>query len=214
PDRYLARLGNSSSVRVGQWAVAIGSPFGLSSTFTVGVISAVGRSQFIEDTSYPNLIQTDAAINPGNSGGPLVNGRGQVIGINTLIIATAQGLGFAIPINNAQRVAQHIMEKGSVTYAWLGVAALPVTPGIAAQLGLPTERGVVIQEMVPGSPADEGGLRAGDVLLSADGHEFATPDDLRSFIQKHQPGDRVTFEVMRRGKKISANVVLGAVPEQ
>ena len=155
----VAPLGNSDTLRVGEWAIAIGNPFGLDQTVTVGVVSAVGRAD-VGIATYENFIQTDASINPGNSGGPLVNLRGDVIGINTAIVATGQGIGFAIPANMVKRVTAQLVDRGKVTRGWLGVATQPLTKELAESLGLREARGAVVARVHPGSPAAAAG--AGD----------------------------------------------------
>src|SRR5499425_224679 len=169
PDRDLtiATLGNSDSLRVGEWAIAIGNPFGLDQTVTVGVISATGRSDEGAAT-YENFIQTDASINPGNSGGPLLNLKGEVVGINTAIVAAGQGIGFAIPINMVKRVVDQLVDKGKVVRGWLGVALQPLSPDLAQSLGLDSTNGAVVGSTITGSPAARAGLQQGDVIVAFD----------------------------------------------
>src|SRR5206468_10648691 len=160
----VATLGDSDKLRVGEWAIAIGNPFGLEQTVTVGVISATGRSD-VGIVPYENFIQTDASINPGNSGGPLLNARGEVVGINTAILSTGQGIGFAIPIGVAQRVASQLIAKGRVVRGWLGVSLEPLNDELAQALGAPRGRGAVVARVLPGSPAEKAGLAQSDVIL-------------------------------------------------
>ncbi len=162
PDHELreAALGDSDALRVGEWAIAIGNPFGLDQTVTVGVISATGRSD-VGVATYENFIQTDASINPGNSGGPLLNLKGEVIGVNTAIVATGQGIGFAIPINMVRRVVDQLKEKGKVVRGWLGVALQPLSPELAQTYGLKEPTGALVASTVPGSPAATAGLQQG-----------------------------------------------------
>src|SRR5512134_1978842 len=159
PDHPLtvANLGNSDALKVGEWAIAIGNPFGLDQTVTVGVISATGRSD-VGIATYENFIQTDASINPGNSGGPLVNLRGEVIGINTAIVVTGQGIGFAIPANMVKRVTSQLIDRGKVMRGWIGVSLQPLTTELAQALGLDNTRGAIVARVIPGSPAAAAGL--------------------------------------------------------
>src|SRR6185503_297848 len=162
-DVRVAALADSDTLRVGEWAIAIGNPFGLDQTVTVGVISATGRSD-VGIATYENFIQTDASINPGNSGGPLVNLKGQVIGVNTAIVAAGQGIGFAIPINMVKRVVDQLVDKGKVVRGWLGVALQPLSPDLAQSLGLAGTNGAVVGSTITGSPAAQAGLQQGDVI--------------------------------------------------
>src|SRR5438445_6492673 len=152
-DLAVATLGDSDTLRVGEWAIAIGKPFGLDQTVTVGVVSATGRAD-VGIATYENFIQTDASINPGNSGGPLVNLKGDVIGINTAIVATGQGIGFAIPANMAKRVTLQLIDRGKVMRGWIGVSLQPITPDLAQSLGLSDTRGAIVARVHPGSPAE------------------------------------------------------------
>src|SRR5215510_4955887 len=181
PDRELtiATLGNSDALRVGEWAIAIGNPFGLDQTVTVGVISATGRSD-VGVATYENFIQTDASINPGNSGGPLLNLKGDVIGINTAIVAAGQGIGFAIPINMVKRVVDQLVEKGKVVRGWLGVALQPLSPELAQTYGLNDTAGALVASTMPGSPAAGAGLAPNDVVVTFDG----TPVDDYHHLQR------------------------------
>ena len=210
--------GNSNVLDSGETVIAIGSPLGsFMNTVTVGVISAIGRS--IETSSgflMEDLIQTDAAINTGNSGGPLVNLAGQMIGINTLIVrgseaggAIAEGLGFAIPSNSAQAVADQLIEKGFVSRPFLGVRWQWITPGIASRYRLPVEYGVYLSEVTPEGPADQSGLRRGDILISMDDQAFDPEHPYINQLIKHQPGDRVVLGVVRNGDRFDVEVTLG-----
>jgi Do/DeqQ family serine protease len=160
-DLPVAVLGNSDKLEAGQWAIAIGNPFGLDRTMTVGVISATGRSNVGIET-YENFIQTDASINPGNSGGPLLNVYGEVIGINTAIVAAGQGIGFAIPVNMAKPVFSQLIQKGNVSRGWMGVTIQPVTEELAKSFGLRQSKGALVNNTMKGSPADKAGIRQGD----------------------------------------------------
>lgn len=208
-ERRVAKLGDSDKLRVGQLVIAIGNPLGLERTVTVGVISALRRS--IGVTQYENFIQTDAAINPGNSGGPLVNTDGEVIGINTAIIANAQGLGFAIPINLAKWVMDQILEHGRVIRGWLGVVIQDITPGIAEAVGV--KEGVIISQVVPGSPADKAGLKVGDIIVEYNGEKVRDARDLQFKVMKTKPGTEVELKIVRQGKEKVLRVKIGEMPE-
>jgi serine protease Do/serine protease DegQ len=200
-----AVLGDSDKIRVGQWALAIGNPFGLGRTLTVGVISATGRSNVgIED--YEDFIQTDASINPGNSGGPLLDIYGEVVGVNTAIVASGQGIGFAIPVNLAKLIANQLIEHGKVTRGWLGVSIQPLTPELAESFGLEKVTGALINQVLPGSPAQKAGLKQGDVLLRFDGREIAGVRQLQLVVANTPPGKTVPVEVLRDGKHVTLSV--------
>ncbi|HEX9023148.1 MAG TPA: DegQ family serine endoprotease, partial [Geobacteraceae bacterium] len=194
-----AVLGDSDKLQVGQWAIAIGNPFGLDRTVTVGVISATGRSNMGIET-YEDFIQTDASINPGNSGGPLLNVYGEVIGINTAIVAAGQGIGFAIPVNMAKHVVAQLIKKGSVTRGWLGVSIQPVTEEIARSFGLGSSQGALISDIMAGSPAEKGGLRQGDIILRFAGKEIKDPRQLQLAVADTPVGQKVEVEIFRNGK--------------
>jgi len=204
-----AVLGDSDKLRVGQWAVAIGNPFGLDRTFTVGVISATGRSNMGIET-YEDFIQTDASINPGNSGGPLLNIYGEVIGINTAIVAAGQGIGFAIPINMAKHVVEQLVSKGSVSRGWLGVSIQPVTDEIAAGFGLKKAAGALVNGVVDGSPAARAGIRQGDVITAIDGREIKDVQQLQRVVAEIPIGKRVELTLVRGGKPLRLQLVLGS----
>jgi serine protease Do len=212
-----AALGDSSSVRVGQWAIAIGSPFGLAQTMTVGVISAARQSLPIEGREYRNLIQTDAAINRGNSGGPLLNIRGEVIGINTAIYAPTgvfAGIGFAIPINQAKDIMQELLKKGHVTRGWLGIElAREITPAMVKNFGLPDNKGALVNEVMKNSPAEKSGLKRGDVIRSFDGKPVATSDVLQNAVTQTAPSKTIPVEIFRDKHPMKLNIVLGERPE-
>ena len=221
-------LGDSSALQVGQRALAIGNPFGFQSTLTTGVVSALGRTvQTGQTTFIDEAIQTDAAINRGNSGGPLLNSRGEVIGINTAIFTpsgTTAGIGFAIPINTAKLIAQDLINTGRVHRAFLGVEVRALSPGLAEALDLPVEEGLLIERVTPGGPAERAGLRGGnravvagmrriliggDVLVAIDGQKLATQLDLNMFMNKKRPGDVVTVTAYHGQKKMEVRVTLG-----
>ena len=198
-ENQVARLGDSTNLKVGSWAVAIGSPFSLSKTVTVGIISALGRHlQIDREREYFNLIQTDAAINPGNSGGPLMNLKGEVIAINTAINPAGQGLGFAIPINLAKKVSQDLVAHGTVTRTWLGIELGEVSQAMAKQLGLDRPFGVYLARVIKGGPADRVGLEAGDVILRVRGKDLEDPRVLIEQVQETGLGNQIELEVMRQ----------------
>jgi serine protease Do len=206
------RFGDSDAIRVGEWVLAIGSPFGqhLEHTVTAGIISAKGRSS-VGLADYEDFLQTDAAINPGNSGGPLVNLRGEVVGMNTAIASRTggyQGVGFAIPINMADRIMQQLRESGKVTRAWLGVSIQELTPAMARGLDLGDARGIVVADVVGGSPADRAGIETGDVILGLDGQPAESVTSFRNRIAATRPGSRVRLEVQRDGRKRDIEVEL------
>lgn len=201
-----AAMGDSSDIMIGETAIAIGNPFGYTHTVTTGVISAVGRSLKHEGGAYADLLQTDAAINPGNSGGPLVNLAGEVIGINIAIQAGAEGIGFAIPINKARRVVAELMHGGHVTPAWLGIMGQDVDARTARYFGLSRPRGMLVAEVVPGSPAEKAGVRPGDLVTAINGAELDDKDQYRGALATSTVGETLVLTV-RRGeeeRKISA----------
>ena len=199
-DLPVARLGDSNNIRPGEWVIAIGNPYGFANTVTAGIVSALGRS--IQDLGKRDLIQTDAAINPGNSGGPLINLAGEVIGVNVAIVAQAQGLGFAIPINEAKDVLGQLVEKGKVVRAWLGVYMRDIDERIANYLDLPVARGVIITEIVKGSPADKMGLVRYDIVKEVNGQKVEKANDMQAVVQKMAPGDSISITVFRKEKNI------------
>jgi len=206
-------LGDSDAVEVGEWVIAIGNPFGLSHTVTVGVISAKGRTISAGDRSFENFLQTDAAINPGNSGGPLLNLKGEVIGINTAIIPYAQGIGFAIPINTAKQILDDLIKFGRVDRGWLGVYLQSMTPSLAKGFGLSEPKGVIVAKVAPGSPAEKAGITRGDVILSVDGKEVNSPAELQIAIRSRKAGDKVNLSIWRKGKSLNVTVTLGSIPQ-
>jgi serine protease Do len=203
-------------MEVGDWVVAVGNPFGLTETVTVGVISALGRSN-VHIAAYEDFIQTDAAINPGNSGGPLINLDGQAIGINTAIASESggyMGIGFAIPINMAQTIAQQLRKTGKVVRGYLGLYGQDVTEDMAKLLNLPKAQGVVVAQVEPGSPAAKAGLREGDVILEVNGKPTETYDAFRNQVAMMKPGDELKLGVSREGKNAQLAVTLGERPSQ
>ncbi|MDD2586476.1 MAG: trypsin-like peptidase domain-containing protein [Syntrophomonadaceae bacterium] len=204
-------LGDSDSLRVGEWVIAIGNPYGLDHTVTAGVVSAKGRPVRIEDRAYKDLIQTDAAINPGNSGGPLLNTSGQVIGINTAVNAEAQGIGFAISINTAKGVLDELIEKGKVIRPYLGIWQQPVDDQIAEYLGIKPQ-GIVVMDILDGGPAAKAGLKKMDVIISIDDQKINNYDELQQVLKKKEVGDKVMMEIIRAGKLVRIPLTLAEKP--
>ena len=199
-------IGDSSTMRVGEWVIAIGNPFGLGMTVTTGVISAINRDLSVDRTrSYKDLIQTDASINPGNSGGALINSRGELIGINTAIIPYGQGIGFAIPVNRAKRIVGDLMAYGKVKKAFLGVTVQRITPDLAKYFEIP-EEGVLITDVARNSSAEKAQLVPGDVILEIDGKKIRNPSDFQEGIDDHRVGDKVSIKIFRKGKEGVAEV--------
>ncbi len=206
-----ATLGDSDAIDVGEWALAIGSPFGLAQTVTAGIISAKGRSN-VGITDYEDFLQTDAAINPGNSGGPLVNLDGQVIGINTAIASRSggyMGIGFAIPSNLARPVMQSIIKDGHVERGWLGAAIQDLTKELADSLQLDSRDGVLVGNVIAGSPADEAGLQPGDIVLKFAGNIMRTANQLRNAVAATAPDTNTELAVLRDGQTETFKVVIG-----
>ena len=210
-DIAVAEWGNSDELQPGAWTIAIGSPFGLGGTVTVGVLSA--RSRDISSGLYEGFLQTDASINRGNSGGPLFNAAGKVIGVNTAIFSPSGaniGIGFAVPSSTAQRVVAELMETGQVERGFIGVSLQPVTDAMARALGLTDAQGAIIAEVEPGSPADTAGLDAGDVVLEVDGEGVEDPRDLAQTIAELDPGTEVTLTLRRNDENVEVAITLAA----
>lgn len=215
-------LGNSEQLKPGEWAIAIGNPLGLDNTVTTGIISATGRSssQVGVPDKRVNFIQTDAAINPGNSGGPLLNASGQVIGMNTAIIRGTQGLGFAIPINTAQRIAQQLIATGQVQHPYLGIQMVTLTPELKqninnnpqAGLTVNEDNGILIAKVMPNSPAAQAGLRAGDVIHKINGQPVKNAEDIQQAVENSQVGSNLQFELRRNQTQMNVAVKPGAFP--
>ncbi len=210
----VAPLGDSEEIRIGDWVIAIGNPFGLDHTVTAGIVSAKGRKEVMPGRGpiYANFIQTDASINPGNSGGPLINMRGEVIGINTAIIASGQGIGFSIPVNMVKKLLPQLAQ-GKIQRAYLGVYLQSVTRQIAQALGLEKTSGALISTVFPKSPADKGGLEAGDVVVAFDGKEIETSSDLAWMASVAPIGSKVTVSYLREGAKKETTVVMASHPD-
>jgi serine protease Do len=200
------KFGDSGDLKVGTWVVAIGSPFGLEQTVTAGIVSAKGR--IIGSGPYDDFIQTDASINPGNSGGPLLNMKGEVVGINTAIIASGQGIGFAIPINLARGIIDQLKDKGEVTRGWLGVGIQDLTPELADYYGLKAKSGVLVTQVFEGDPADKAGIQVNDIILSVDGKPVSTGRELSNLIANTEVGHKTTLDLIRDGKNKSVTVTL------
>jgi Do/DeqQ family serine protease len=208
----VATLGNSDAVRVGEWAIAIGNPFGLDQTVTVGVVSATARAD-VGIATYENFIQTDASINPGNSGGPLVNLRSEVIGINTAIVATGQGIGFAIPANMVKRVTNQLVDRGKVLRGWLGVSVQPLSRELAQSLGLTDTHGAVVARVYPDSPAASAGLVQNDVIVAFDGTPVDDYHHLQRLSAEAEVGRTVKLDVVRKKEHKAVTLKIAEAPD-
>jgi len=207
----VASTGDSDALRVGEWVLAIGNPFGLDQTVTAGVVSAKGRAQVV-DIQYQDFIQTDAAINPGNSGGPLVNLQGQVVGVNTAIFSKSggyMGIGFAIPMNMARKIMKSLIERGKVVRGWLGVGIQDVDDNMAKALGLPSARGALVTEVIKDSPAAKAGIKERDAIVSYDGKAVSGANWLTNAVGLATVGQKVKLEVYRKGRKRTLTVKIG-----
>ncbi len=213
-DLKAAHMGDSEKLRQGQWAIAIGNPFGLTHTVSVGVVSAIGRSG-VGIANYENFIQTDAAINPGNSGGPLVNIDGEIIGINTAIFTRSggyQGIGFAIPVNMAKAVLRDLIDTGKVTRGWLGVAIQDMDASLAEQFGVTITEGVLISDVQDDSPAKEAGFERGDIVIEYGNKEVGDVNRLRNIVAQTKVGEKVKVKVLRKEKEKVLTVKIGEQP--
>ncbi|MGD8505475.1 MAG: trypsin-like peptidase domain-containing protein [Candidatus Bathyarchaeota archaeon] len=210
----VAELGDSDRLKVGQRVFAIGNPFGLAGgpTVTAGVVSAVNRSIRADRGVFEGFVQTDAAINPGNSGGPLVDVKGRVVAISTAIIPFAQGIGFAIPINSARRFAEEIILHGRVVRPWVGVSGVSVTREIADYYRLAVDSGVLVAEVVRGSPAGRAGLDKGDIIVGFDDAGIRSVDELQKTVLKRKIGDRIKLQVVRGSRRLVAELILEKTP--
>jgi serine protease Do len=202
----VVELGDSDGLRIGEWVMAIGNPFGLEQTVTAGIVSAKGR--VIGAGPYDDFIQTDASINPGNSGGPLFNAKGQVVGINTAIIAGGQGIGFAIPINAVKNILEQLRTSGQVTRGWLGVAVQQMTPELAESFGLKQESGALVSEVIKDSPAEKAGIKHGDVILSFNGQEIKDMHDLPRLVAATPVNQRAKLQILRDGKTSNFDITI------
>lgn len=209
----VAPLGNSEDLKAGQIVLAIGNPFGLHGgpTVTAGIVSSLNRSIQTRN-GVLELIQTDAAINPGNSGGPLVNTKGEVIAINTANMPYAQGIGFAVPVNTAKSILKELIEQGKVLRPWIGIASTKVTPQLARYYGLPSSKGALVAQVEPYSPADDAGLRKGDVIEQIDGSVVDEPSQIASHVRKKQLNERLVLTVNRYGRQIQVPVQVDKRP--
>lgn len=208
------KFGDSDNLESGQLAIAIGNPLGLAGgpTVTVGVVSAVNRSLQTEREYMEGMIQTDAAINPGNSGGPLVDSEGRVIGINTAIVPYAQGIGFAIPINAARKIAEEIILHGEVIRPWLGISGMDITKKVVTYYGLPVEKGAIVMRVAEGSPAEKSGMEEGDIILSADGKKIGGMRELTREIGAKGVGKKIVLEILRGKKRMEIEATLEKMP--
>ena len=212
-DLAVATLGDSDKIQVGEWAIAIGSPFGLEETVTVGVISAKGRSGLGTGT-YEDFIQTDASINPGNSGGPLVDIDGQVIGINAMIIQPGQGIGFAIPINLAKKIMTELIAKGKVIRPWVGIGLQDLTEELMKSFNVKEKEGALISQVREGSPAEKAGLKVEDIIVEMDGKKIKNSQDVVREVLKREVGQQIRFEVIREGKRVEISVTTAQMPSE
>jgi S1-C subfamily serine protease len=208
-----AQLGSSDNLRAGQIVIAIGNPFGLTGgpAVSAGIVSSLNRS-IQTRTGVLELIQTDAAINPGNSGGPLVDTKGEVIAINTANMPYAQGIGFAVPINIAKSILKELIEKGRVTRPWIGVASIKVTPQLARYYGLPVTDGALVARVEPYSPADDAGLRKGDIIEEIDGSLIKDPSEIATYVRKKQVNDQLRVTINRYGRQFQLPIPVDVRP--
>ena len=206
-----AKLGDSEAIRVGDWVIAVGNPFGLGNTVTAGIISAKGR--VIGAGQYDDFLQTDAAINPGNSGGPLFDMNGEVVGINTAIVAQGQGIGFATPINMAKDILDQL-KTGKVVRGWLGIMIQDITPELAESFGTTVTKGVIVADVVADSPAEKGGLKRGDIVQTLNGKQVENANMLSRSVAALAPESKVSIEVIREGKPVTVKLTIGTMPEE
>jgi Do/DeqQ family serine protease len=209
----VVKLGDSGKIRIAEWVMAIGNPFGLDQTVTVGVVSAVGRSD-VGITMYEDFIQTDASINPGNSGGPLVNMSGEVVGINTAIVATGQGIGFAIPINMAREVTDRLIAQGRVVRGWLGIGIQELTDELAAQFGVKADEGVLVGNVMKDSPAEKGGLKTGDIIQEFNNTKITSVRQLQREVAQGSVNTPAKVKVLREKQPMTLSIVLGEQPTE
>ncbi|MBW2568255.1 MAG: DegQ family serine endoprotease [Deltaproteobacteria bacterium] len=200
----VVKMGDSDVLKVGQWVIAIGSPFGLEHTVTAGIVSAKGR--VIGSGPYDDFIQTDASINPGNSGGPLINMKGEVVGINTAIVASGQGIGFAIPISLAKGIINQLKKHGEVTRGWLGVSIQDLSDDLAKYYGVKNKKGVLVADVFPGDPADEAGIKPKDIIVGVNGEKVETSRDLTKTIANFGVGEKVKIKLLRKNRTKTVTV--------
>jgi serine protease Do len=215
-DLQTVPWGNSDKLQVGEFVLAIGNPFGLSHTVTMGIISAVGRAN-VGIADYEDFIQTDAAINPGNSGGPLVNIKGELIGINTAIFSRSggyQGIGFAVPSNMAKLVMDQIMKEGKIVRGWLGVSIQDITPELSQQFGLKDVNGALVGDVTRGSPAEKAGVKGGDIILRLNGKEIDSVGSLRNMVAQSKIGSQITLKILRGSKEYTLQAVIAELPKE
>jgi len=213
-DLPSVKMGDSAKLRVGETVLAIGSPYGLSQTVTMGIVSAVGRAN-VGIADYEDFIQTDAAINPGNSGGALVNVRGELVGINTAIFSTSggyQGIGFAVPTSMAKAAMDSLISKGKVVRGWLGVSIQSLTPELAKQFELTDDKGVLVGDIVEDSPADKGGLQRGDIIVEVRGKKIDDPNQIRNMVAGIEPGQKIEMKIIRENKPITKSLTVSELP--
>jgi serine protease Do len=208
-----AHFGDSNTLKVGQWVLAVGNPMGLDRTVTLGVVSGIGRER-LNLSRYENFIQTDAAINPGNSGGPLFNLRGEVVGINTAIIHMAQGIGFSIPADMVSRVVDQLVSQGRVVRGWLGVGIQSLTKELAEQFGIKEGNGVLVNEVYEHDPAHVAGIKPGDIILSVDDSAVDSPNQLSRLVARVGPGDNAKIRLLRDGKELTYLVPMAEKQEK
>jgi len=205
------KLGNSDDIPVGSWVVAIGSPFGLEQTVTAGIVSAKGR--IIGSGPYDDFIQTDASINPGNSGGPLLDLKGRVVGINTAIVASGQGIGFAIPVNMADGIINQLKDSGEVSRGWLGIGIQNLTPELAEYYGIEEQEGVLVTQAYEGDPAAKAGIKEGDVIVALDGKRISSSRELSRTVAEAGVGNKLSLTFLREGREKKVNVKLAKRPD-
>ncbi len=205
------QLGNSDALKVGHWVVAIGSPFGLEQTVTAGIVSAKGRT--IGAGPYDSFIQTDASINPGNSGGPLINTLGEVVGINTAIVASGQGIGFAIPVNMAKELLPQLKDKGKISRGWIGVSIQEITPELATSFSLKQKKGALVADVVKDGPADKAGIQRGDVITEFDKKPIEDAKDLPRIVAAVPAGKSVTVKLVHNGAAVNKNITVSEMKD-
>jgi serine protease Do len=211
-DLHPLPLGSSDDLKVGSWVMAIGSPFGLEQTVTQGIVSGKGR--VIGSGPYDDFIQTDASINPGNSGGPLINMKGEVIGINTAINPNGQGIGFAIPVDMARNIVPQLEKNGKVTRGWLGIGVQEMTPALEKSFGVKNNEGVLVADVYKGSPAEKAGIERGDVIVKYDGRNITDSKDLPRMVASTSVGKTVDVKLVRDGREMERNVTVGEMSDK